>query len=247
MVLALDRDRTCRDPILLADDASFAAERCMTEKAPTPPMSTANGERASSSRRRTAFLLSGLLALVALVAIPARAQADGAKAADAKAAPDNGASATAGVSPLDGTWRLVAQPEREKARLRAIEGVTGDVMFLIRGVARSRLDKQTVAPSELTIADKGSAVTLSSKEGALTLPIGGKPQKVSRGETTGMVQLTRRDGRLILSGKGENGTRVTTFALSSDGRTLTRTVTIQSDVLSGPLVVASTYRRRAGG
>jgi hypothetical protein len=58
------------------------------------------------------------------------------------------------------------------------------------------------------------------------------------------MQATRRDGRLVVTFRSNDGTRTTVYRLSPDGARLTPEVSLTSERLSGPVAYRVTYQRR---
>lgn len=113
-----------------------------------------------------------------------------------------------------------------------------------RGMVRSKLREVTTPAPELSLRDEGERVVLSAGEHRVTLPTDGTVVRVSHGDRASEMRARRRDGGLVVSMRGENGTRTTAYRLSEDGRRVVLDVRMESERLDAPLRYRASYVRR---
>lgn len=160
------------------------------------------------------------------------------------ALPVEAAEPPAGPAAFHGVWVHAGEAEDGEARLKAIDALTEEVPKLFRAKARKGLREKTTPPRELKLELEGDLITLTGKGESVTLRLGGPPVAVERGERKGKL-AARFDGeRIVVEGAGKKGTRVTTYALSTDGTRLRVSVRMVPKRLSEPLVYGTTYRRQ---
>ncbi len=145
---------------------------------------------------------------------------------------------------LTGSWRHLDLSEERESRLQAIDRATESMGMFTRGGARSRLRDATAPASELTIQDEGERVTLVTNGRRVVLTTDGASARVSGEAGEGVMQATRRDGRLHVTVRSDGSTRATVYRLSPDGARLTLEVSLTNERLSGPMTYRVTYARR---
>lgn len=145
---------------------------------------------------------------------------------------------------LSGTWRHTNTAAEQQRRHQAIDRATDDMNVFMQGAARGRLREATDPAPELTITDDGAQVVLSARGRRITLTTDGTARRVSGENGSGTLAARRRNGRLVVTGRGDNGTRTTFYQLSEDGRRLVLEVRMTSDRLSAPLRYRATCVRR---
>jgi hypothetical protein len=173
-------------------------------------------------QRMTPFVLALALALptaaVALPLVPAPAHAQQAQA-----------------SAFVGTYTLNQRASDNVER--AINEAGSHVMFLIRGIARSRMRSTNVAYHRVTIAEPGNEFTIQYDQRApIHTPANGTAVQWTREDGEKMQVSTRvADGKLVQTFIPPDGRRVNTYTLSNDNKTLTMEVVVTSPKLPQPL------------
>jgi hypothetical protein len=161
------------------------------------------------------------------------------------AAPAHGADTT-GPTALHGTWEYVGDDLERQARLESIERTVQQMSRLMRAIARSRITASTEIPEWVKIEVDGDDVTLSDCDGVgRTTRWDGTPLGV-KGNEDPTATLTRTwDGTTLTSQFQEpKGSGTDVFRPSTDGQTMTLTVTVASQHLPSDIVYDLTYRRR---
>jgi hypothetical protein len=143
-----------------------------------------------------------------------------------------------------GSWVHAGDSKEAEQRRQAIEAGTKDMAPFIRGTARERLDKQTTPPPELRLEVEGDRFDISRDSNTVSLRFGAKPITMDRNGKQGKVSVRFVDEQIVVVSEGENGKRVTKYALSRDRKRLTMSVRMTGERLAGPLVFQSTYRRK---
>ena len=77
----------------------------------------------------------------------------------------------------------------------------------------------------------------------MSLEIGGPAVTVEADGRKGTVRATRQNGDLVITLKGDNGVRTTTYRLSEDGKRLFLDVQFEAQRLSMPVQYRVTYAR----
>ncbi|HET6763526.1 MAG TPA: hypothetical protein VFH27_07630 [Longimicrobiaceae bacterium] len=173
-------------------------------------------------QRMTPFVLALALALpTAAVALPL-----------VTAAP---AHAQAQASAFVGTYTLNAHASDNVER--AINEAGSHVMFLIRGIARSRMRSTNVAYRRVNIAETSNQFAITfDQRAAIHSPSNGTPVQWTREDGEKMQVSTHVvDGKLVQTFIPPDGRRVNTYSLSNDGKTLTMEVVVTSPKLPQPL------------
>jgi hypothetical protein len=117
---------------------------------------------------------------------------------------------------------------------------------LLRPFARGRLTKTNRPYPALTITQQGDEqVTIRYADGSpVVAPTSGQRVGWTREDGEQMeVSATLSQNRLVQTFHAEDGTRVNTFSLSPDGRTLTINVSVDSDRLSSPITYKLVYSK----
>ncbi|WP_394836012.1 hypothetical protein LVJ94_03785 [Pendulispora rubella] len=145
-----------------------------------------------------------------------------------------------------GTFRYRNSPVEKEKRREAIERSIGGLFFVIRPMARSRLESATQVPAQYTF---------SFESGSVRVKVPGRPDVFSREDGTPAEYVyndtrtpyTQRfvNGRLVqvFTFAKNEGSRINEFSVSPDGQTLTLKVTLSSSSLTAPLVYQLTYQR----
>ena len=148
---------------------------------------------------------------------------------------------------FSGVWRHSGDAVERKQRLKAVEEATKDLSFFIRGTARDRLGERTAPPAELKLQVKGEEVTLFRNGKSISLRLDGPPHIIERDGKTAKLSVRFEGGKLILLSAGEKGQRVTTYALSPDGKRLTQSIEMTGGRLSTPLAYRASFVRKGDG
>ncbi len=144
---------------------------------------------------------------------------------------------------LSGTWRYQGGVAEHARRHEAIDRATKGMGFLIRDRVRQRLREATMPAQQLTVADEGSQVTITMRGRQVTLRTDGSPKPVSGEGRAATMHARRQNGQLVVTIRGETGTRTTVYRLSDDGRGLILDVALNGERLSEPLRYRTNYRR----
>jgi len=165
--------------------------------------------------------------------------------ADAPASPPAEQAPTA-RDRLAGSYVHAGGEKEIAARDAAIDKATESMFFAIKGIARSKLREKTPVSASVGITFRNGNVVVS----AAGAPPAGSPENGSSvpyknpdGQMSKLSQKLTADGKLVQIFAGENGTRTNTFSLSSDGKSLTMRVIIESGKLPQAVQYALTYRR----
>lgn len=145
---------------------------------------------------------------------------------------------------LAGTWQYAGGGEENARREAAIETATEELSRMIRGRARARLGERTTPAPRIAITVNGPSVTFNGPRGSLALTVGGPAVRVSGDAGGGQARATRQGGHLVVTVRGDNGVRTTTYRVSEDGRRLVLNVQMTGERLSTPVRYRLTYRRR---
>ncbi len=145
---------------------------------------------------------------------------------------------------LGGDWVYAGgsaeQAQRERALDQAAQGFPGP----FRAQARRRLEQQFTPAPSLDIAVRGDRVELRGARGTLALTVGGPATTVAGPNGRGEAQATREGGHLVITLRGERGTRKTTYRLASGGERLVLAIEVRGQRRETPLRYEATYRRR---
>jgi len=134
--------------------------------------------------------------------------------------------------------------QRRIAINQATEGMNG----LVRGRARDKLLTKTAPQLEIAIIDKGGKVTISTRDRRVTFATDGSPTRVSGEDGAGTIQATRKDGRLIVTARGRNGSKTTVYRLVENETRLTLDISMTNTWFEEPIRYQVEYvndRRRA--
>lgn len=155
-----------------------------------------------------------------------------------------GTQALADNPKISGHYSYV--PERSSKIPDAVEKTVKEVNFVIRPIARSRLNKTNQPYQHITFAvapDKLSITT--DKRAPIVTPADGKPVKWKRedGETLDVSMKWQGDA-LQETFAADDGKRVNLYELSPDGNELKMLVTVSSKRLPRPLSYTLVYLRQ---
>ncbi|MDQ8036166.1 MAG: hypothetical protein REI12_02005 [Pedobacter sp.] len=155
-----------------------------------------------------------------------------------------GVQARAANTDLAGHYVYV--PERSASVDQAVEKTVAEVNFVLRPIARSRLNKTNQPYQNITLGVSGGKASITTdKRAPIVAPVDGKP-----------IKWKREDGEIMdlsmqWQGKGlqetiaaDDGKRVNLFELSPDGNELRMLVTVSSKRLPKPLVYTLVYQRQ---
>lgn len=146
------------------------------------------------------------------------------------------------VSAFLGSFSHAGGDKERELRDKAIEDVVGEMNFLIRGTARSRLKSSNAIAAAVKIASDASSLTISLDGRVYTAPLDGRSVKVT-GITGDELDLSYRvtNGRIEQSFKGDERGRVNTYSL--DGDRVVMQVRIYASQLPKDLKYKLTYKR----
>ena len=153
--------------------------------------------------------------------------------------------ARAGDAPWTGAF---ANPEQSEAAIdAAIERVVAKMSFVTRPFARAEVKAASPTFRRVLIETAADAITVSFDVGEpVRTPSDGSPGRWTRDDgDVYEVQASVVDGRLRQSFSNAGGSRVNTFELSPDGRTLTIYVVVSSDRMPEPVRYQLTFQRIA--
>jgi hypothetical protein len=127
----------------------------------------------------------------------------------------------------------------------AIDATVAKMSFIKRPIARSRLKKTNPIYKTVAISRSGNEITVDFNGGTLvTMPADGSSTRWKRDDGEVFEVSARWQGStLTQSFKAEDGERLNTYHLNTDGRTLTLDVKISSEQLPAPLTYSLSYRR----
>jgi hypothetical protein len=151
-----------------------------------------------------------------------------------QAAPAHAAAAQAPA--FAGTYTLNARASDNVQT--AINQAASHVMFLIRGIARSRMRSTNPVYQRVVIQEQPAEFAIAFDQRApVRAPSTGASVPWTRedGEKFQVSIHTLADGRLQETFVAEDGRRVNVFSLSPDGRVLTMETTVSSPKLPQPL------------
>jgi hypothetical protein len=172
-------------------------------------------------------LVSLVAALVLAGSSPARAESEPPPEAD-----------------FTGVWVYAADEQEVKERREAIEAAIDGVPRFARGKAKKRLGERTTPPPELEIEVAAGHLELSRGDRDVSLQLDGDPVTFEKDGKRAALSAQLIDGQIVVTSKGDNGTRVTTYRLSPDRKQLILSVNMQGARLSEPVVYQTTYVRR---
>jgi hypothetical protein len=188
-----------------------------------------------SERKRRVWALLSVLALVTALPLLGRAQR----------APDPAPEGAQGDvrTRLTGTFRPVSVPHSRERIDAAIERTVSQMMFLIQGIARSRLRDANPVFNSITIRFPPGGIEVvaglpvrSRDDGTpgTTVGITGAPSRVVQRVTRGRLEQTLTT---------DEGTRRTEFIASAEGDRLSVRVSISSHQLPVPVQYELLYQR----
>ncbi|MDP7039411.1 MAG: hypothetical protein QGI45_09650 [Myxococcota bacterium] len=151
------------------------------------------------------------------------------------------------LSAFVGDYELLSRQDDKSRRQAAIEAGAQQFNFLIRPIARARIEKSCFVLSRLSFREKDGVLTLNSERNMpLTSRIDGNPvdARTHEGEAIKFWRLWNEDNSFVQIIQSERGKRRARMSLNADGSILTIEVQILSDKLDGPLDYVSHYRRR---
>jgi hypothetical protein len=139
-----------------------------------------------------------------------------------------------------GAWTLASAPDLVKV----IEVATASMNFIIRPIARSRLNKTNAVYPSLRIEQESDGVSIQyGQRQPQHLPADGRPVAWVREDGEKFLVSTRVDREdLVQTYKADDGERTNVFHVDPATRTLILKVTVTSPRLPGPLCYAITYR-----
>ncbi|MFW5921511.1 MAG: hypothetical protein ACOCUS_06700, partial [Polyangiales bacterium] len=135
------------------------------------------------------------------------------------------------VEELAGIYRNEAEERNRRARNEAIDEVVGEMSFLVRGIARNRLEDANPLDRRIAIRTSGEHLTVSFDDRSYTARLGGSGRLVE-GITGDELRLTFRvrGDRLFQRFDGGDKGRLNVFERQDDGD-LVLAITIWADRL----------------
>jgi hypothetical protein len=180
-------------------------------------------------------LLTALAVSTAALAAPTMSHADPPDAAEPQRA-----------ERFEGTWRL-DQPRDEAQQdvAEAVEDAANQFNFVIRGIARSRLQQGTPIHSRVEVSFEGDQVTVRFGNESYTTELGRTEVRQNpEGEDMRVTQRIRSNGQLEQVFETEGGTRRYVYTPLADGRMRIATTT-DSPQMPQPMYFMLDYRRAA--
>jgi hypothetical protein len=126
----------------------------------------------------------------------------------------------------------------------AIETAVGQMNFVTRPIARSRLRKTNTPHRQIVIARTADAISVAfDGQTPIEMPADGRPTKWTRGDGEVFeVSAVVRDDGLVQTFEADDGRRVNTFTANAAGQ-LTMEATITSPQLKRPVIYTLLYER----
>ena len=165
------------------------------------------------------------------------------------------AGVTANGSVLTGVWRLQEDTAsgsqqgrltaRTNQRQEAIERVTQQLPFRMRGQARDRLLEATKPQPQLTIVDQDGQITLGRADREMTITTDGKPKRFVKKQRNISMSATRRDDAMVVTTQGDSFTQTTNYRVTKDGRRLLLDIEMRIQRLPEPLRYQLSYISQA--
>jgi len=152
-------------------------------------------------------------------------------------------SQAAGLADFQGTWKI--DRKRSQNVSEAIDDAVEPLNFVVRSVARTRLQKTNQPGATLAIAltDGNTSIDYGNKKTVVT-PSDGKPVPWGQKESEPAEVSTRLTGSaLVQTFKANDGQKTNRFLLSPDGKELVLETQVASPRLSKPLSYRTVYRR----
>ncbi|MGC4088198.1 MAG: hypothetical protein QM756_09910 [Polyangiaceae bacterium] len=142
--------------------------------------------------------------------------------------------------------RFVYVPERSASVEQAVEKTVAEVNFVLRPIARSRLNKTNQPYQNITLNTSGGKASITTdKRAAIVAPTDGKTIKWKREDGEVMDLSMQWQGKALQETiAADDGKRVNLFELSPDGNELKMLVTVSSKRLPKPLVYTLVYQRQ---
>jgi hypothetical protein len=145
---------------------------------------------------------------------------------------------------VTGAW-VYAGDKKEAEKLdQAINAVTAELPFYMRGLARDRITEQTAPPAELIYAVKNDKFIITRDDETVSLRFGAQPVTMEKDGKSGLMSARIDGDRIVVVSEGEEGRIMTAYGLSSDSKILTLFVQMSAKRLAGPLKYQLTYRRK---
>ncbi|MGH8493968.1 MAG: hypothetical protein ACRERR_12830 [Moraxellaceae bacterium] len=142
--------------------------------------------------------------------------------------------------------RYVYVPERSASIEQAVENTVADLNFILRPIARSRLNKTNQPYQSITLATSAEKLSITTdKRAAIITPANGRAIKWKREDGEVLDVSMQWQGKALQETfAADDGKRVNLFELSPDGGELRMLVTVSSKRLPKPLVYTLVYQRQ---
>jgi hypothetical protein len=150
---------------------------------------------------------------------------------------------SASLPDFQGTWKI--DRKRSQNVTEAIDATVEPLNFVVRSIARSRLQKTNHPGATLVIAvaDGNTSIHYDDKK-AVTSPSDGKSASWSREDGEAAEITTKLTGSaLIQTFKGAEGQKVNRLLLSPDNKDLVLETVVSSPKLPKPLQYQTVYHR----
>ena len=153
----------------------------------------------------------------------------------------------ADINAFVGSYTYAGRSSDIASRQTAIEGAANEFNFLIRPIARSRLEKNCFVVEELHFSLDEDFLTINSEK---KLPLKGRfdgkivHTKDTEGKPIAFWRIWQSDKSFVQIIQSKIGERRVRMSLHEDGKILKLEVTIVSEKLDNPLEFVSHYRRR---
>lgn len=153
-----------------------------------------------------------------------------------------------GIESYVGTWHWIGGDGEMQALRSAVERVTAEMNFLIRGIARNRLVAGQTPEGNLQFEQRGAGLRVAV-EGAFEAigPLDGTAFEATNasGDDVQITQRLEPDAlvRVVHFSSDGTGKRHVRYVLSADGNRLTEVSRLEVDLLPKALEVEFTYER----
>lgn len=129
---------------------------------------------------------------------------------------------------------------------KGIEGAVEEMSFLIRPIARNKLEKTNLAAKQITVKMEGDELTVRQDSRApVTSAPDGEPFRWTR-EDGAVYTVSQRgtDDTITQVYSSDEGKKTVTYKFSPDFKTMTMKVKVESPKLPAPLSYTIAYTRK---
>lgn len=144
---------------------------------------------------------------------------------------------------LTGNWKYASEKKNEDARLAAIDKATDGLNLLMRGRARDLLRDKTKPNATLKIIDDGHQVAIEVEKRHIKFRTDGSPVQVKNQGETATIRAKRKDGKLTVESRGQNGVQTIVYTVSDDRTQLFLETTLMVARIGKSVRWKSTYHK----